>query len=364
MDSYDLYTLLRELREALSDCFPGRVWVRAEIASIQVRTNGHCYMDLVQSENGQQKAKVKAVIWGSRYPMIARFFRETTGSALEVGQQILVRAQVSFSELYGLSLSIDDINPEFTLGDAQARRQQTIDRLQAEGLIERQKQLSLPMLPYRFAVISAPDAAGYGDFCRQLLENRYGFRFEVSLFEAVMQGASAPSSIIAALSAATSGPESFDAVLIMRGGGSNLDLACFDDYELGAAIARSSVPVLCAIGHDRDFHVADMVSWDYVKTPTALADFFISVFISEDERISALSHRLHVAFSNKLLRMEGDLDRLYQRIVNADPRAVLSRGYTLAVDASGKVIKSAGDVKKGDRITVMLSDGSLEAVIV
>ena len=358
MDCYDLLTLQREIREGLFELFPDRVWVKAEIASMQVRTNGHCYLELVQSERGVQLAKVKAMIWSSRFKFLSAFFEQASGTRLAAGQQVLVRVQVNYSELYGLSLVIDDINAEFAVGDAELRKRQTIERLEKEGLMELQKELELPALPYSLAVVSAPDAAGYGDFCRHLEENGYGFVFKVTLFPATMQGAAAPQSVSEALSAID--PKQFDAVLIMRGGGSRLDLACFDDYDMAAAIARCPIPVYTAIGHDRDHSVADMVAHAFVKTPTALADEFIDLYAQEDERLTYLANRLKLAFANKISSRLSKIDELERRIREADPRKVLLRGDSLIVDEGGHIVKEAASVKPGDKLRIMLADGTIE----
>lgn len=358
MDCYDLLTLQREIREGLFELFPDRVWVKAEIASMQVRTNGHCYLELVQSERGVQLAKVKAMIWSSRFKFLSAFFEQAAGTRLAAGQQIMARAQVNYSELYGLSLVIDDINAEFAVGDAELRKRQTIERLEKEGLMELQKELELPALPYSLAVISAPDAAGYGDFCRHLEENEYGFVFKVTLFPATMQGEKAPASVAQAL--AEIDPKQFDAALIMRGGGSRLDLACFDDYDMAAAIARCPIPVYTAIGHDRDHSVADMVAHAFVKTPTALADEFIDLYAQEDERLTYLANRLKLAFANKISSRLSRIDELERRIREADPRKVLQRGYSLIVDEGGHIVKEAASVKPGDKLRIMLADGTIE----
>ncbi len=282
-----LSSLLDSMKTFLEGFFPDRIWVRAEISSLNRKQNGHCYLDL--SENGPEGvvAKVRATIWASRWNYIEQYFRSVTHSSLDVGMEILARARVNFHPVFGLSLDIDEIDPDFTLGAGERKKQETIDRLTREGLMDLQKRLRLPLLPYSLAVISAPGAAGWGDFRRHLTENEYGFVFNVKLFEAVMQGEGAPASIIGALEEILTGPVRYDAVLILRGGGSELDLACFDDYSLATRIARCPLPVFTAIGHDKDYHVADMVANTFVKTPTALADLFLDCYISEDERLSA-----------------------------------------------------------------------------
>jgi exodeoxyribonuclease VII large subunit len=345
----DLLELQSQLREEMENSFPERVWVRAEIASVQAKANGHCYLDLSQSEDGRIVAKAKAVIWRSRAAALRAYFREATGGDLAAGMEVLLRVQVSYSELYGMSLTVDEIEPRFTLGAAEQQRRRTLEKLEADGLLDKQQELEPALLPYRLAVISARDAAGFGDFRRHLTENAYGFVFEVELFEATMQGEDAPASIVA--------------VLILRGGGSVLDLACFDDYGLCFAIANCPVPVYTAIGHDRDFHVADRVAYEAVKTPTALADRFVEAFAAEDERISSYGNRLRMAFAARLAAMEQRLAALGDRIRGADPRNVLSRGYTLVTDAKGVVVKSARQLPAGTEFKLMFSDGTIEAVV-
>lgn len=364
MEAMGLYELLEQVREGLEDVFPDRVWVCAEVASIQSGGSpyrpGHCYMELCQSGPKGLVAKVRGIVWQSVYVQLSHFFRAATGGDIRPGMKVLVRAQVNFSELYGLSLVIDDIDPSYTLGDAEARRRETIARLENEGLMDAQKELPLAPLPYRLAVISARTAAGFGDFCRHLQENEYGFAYDVTLVEALMQGDGAPASIVSALSRVGDG---LDAVLILRGGGSALDLSCFDDYGLCAAIANCPVPVFTAIGHDRDVHVADMVAYHSVKTPTALADLFISAFAAEDERISEYGTRLRRAFDRRIESCLSRLDHLQSRIHSADPRSVLTRGYSLVTDSRGVVVKSAASLAPGDGIKLYFCDGILNAVI-
>ena len=395
----DLLELQHRLKQGVESLFPNRVWVKAEVSAIKARSGGHCYLELSQSNQKGLVAKSSAIIWSSKYRFIAPYFESVTGTPLQEGLVILVKVQVNYSELYGMSLIIDDINPEFSLGEKEQERQRTIQRLQEEGLMGLQKGLELPLLPYRLAVISAEDAAGYRDFMRHIEENPYGFKFETVLFPALMQGADCPSSIIAALDAVLDDMQEgakmdravqqyvgYDAVLILRGGGAKLDLACFDDYELAAVIAQYPLPVLTAIGHDQDFHVCDMVAHEYLKTPTALADYIVDIYAREDERISSFETRIRLALSNRLYReealldslaarirggfalkisaMESALQVLQTRIQAADPRRILDRGYALALDANGVVLKGAAGRKVGDKVSVMFADGTIHAEVV
>ncbi len=363
MEFVELLTLQNQIREGLLDCFPRSLWVKAEVAQIQQRSNGHCYLDLAQSDESGLVAKVKAVIWKNRYPLLSRAFYDATGGPVRAGMTILALSQVNYSELYGLSLVIEDIEPQFTLGEAELEKRRTLGKLKADGLMDRQQELHPSALPYNLAVISAADAAGFGDFCTHLEENEYGFKFNVKLFPATMQGAAAPQSMIDALELVQSSATAYDAVLIMRGGGSALDLACFDDYGLCMAIAVCDIPVYTAIGHDRDTHIADMVAYRYVKTPTALADEFIETVAAEDAAISEFATRLTLAFRDRLAQMETALSLLESRISAADPRLILERGYSLVTDAQGRVVKSCARLGAGQKIYVLFKDGKIEAEV-
>lgn len=384
-DFIDLYELQNRLKKGVESLFPNRIWVRAEVSAVKARSGGHCYLELSQSNDKGLVAKCSAIIWSSKYRYMAPAFESVTGSPLKEGLVILVQVQVNFSELYGMSLIIDDINPEFSLGVKEQERQKTIERLQKEGLMEQQKGLQLPALPYRLAVISAEDAAGYRDFMRHLEGNPYGFTVDPVLFPALMQGVDCPSSIISALDSIAEGGEQWDAVLILRGGGAKLDLACYDDYALAAAIARYPLPVLTAIGHDQDYHVCDMVAHEYLKTPTALADYILDIYQGEDERISSFETRVRLAVSNRMYREETRLESLISRIKGtfslkiatmeatvqvlqtrieaADPRRILQRGYALALDGQGRVLKGAAGSGPGDKVSVMFADGTLDCTV-
>ena len=361
-DFVDLLTLQRDLREGIEELFPDRLRVRAEVSSVSEK-GGHCYLELCQTVNGKLAAKARAVIWRDKYGFLSHMFREATGQSLQAGMTILARAQVTYSELYGLTLYIDDLDPAMTLGEQERIRRETVAKLEAEGLLDRQKQLCPADLPYALAVISADTAAGWGDFRHHLMENEYGFRFRVDLFEATMQGEAAPASISDALDAVATAKRRYDAILILRGGGSSLDLSCFDDYGLCFNIANCDIPVYTAIGHDRDRHVADLVAYQAVKTPTALADLFLDRYQEEDEMISGYITRLRLAFVNKLNAMTSRVELLASRIKAADPRGILARGYTLATDARGVVLKSAGAVAPGDKVNVLFSDGQLNCTV-
>lgn len=381
----DLFEFQSKLKEGIECLFPKRIWLRAEISAVKARQGSHCWLELSQSNAEGLIAKASAVIWSSKYRLIAPYFQSVTGSPLKEGMVVLVEVQANYSQLYGFSLVINDIDPEYSLGLKELERQRTIERLQKEGLMDLQKELTLALLPHRLAVVSAEDAAGFRDFVRHLDDNPYGFRMNVTLFPALMQGSECPSSVISAMDAVLECDEDFDAVLILRGGGSKLDLACFDDYRLAAVIAQYPLPVLTAIGHDQDYHVCDMVAHSYLKTPTALADEILSIYEDEDARLSSfmtrimmaasgrlavsdsalsmLRSRIRNAFALKIASMESALGLLHARISAADPRKLLERGFALALDSNGVRIKVADGVRAGDKVSVLFPDGTLKCTV-
>ena len=373
-DYLELLELQEIIRAGVEDAIPGTFRVRAEIASIHPRANGHCYLDLCESGPGGIVAQVKAIMWRSSYNYISTRFRRATGKDLEEGMDLVFEVRVNYHSVYGLSLIINDIDVEHTLGEAELRRRQTIERLTEEGLMDLQKELSLPAIPYSLAVISAEDAAGYGDFRRHLLENEYGFAFDIILFPATMQGEGAPSSICEALSGIQASGRQFDAVFILRGGGSVLDLSCFDDYGLCAAIAQCPYPVWTAIGHDRDSHVADAVACGSVKTPTALADLCISALAAEDERREALRSRIRLGIEGKIASAEAATERAASRIANgvrlkistaeaATERAAsrIRHGIYLKLsDAETKTERAATRIANGVRLKVVARESDTD----
>ena len=360
----ELYELQTYLKSGVERVFPSSVWVRAELSSVKARYGGHCYLELSQSGENGLLAKVRAVIWASKYKVLAPYFESVTGTPIREGMRLLLEVQITYSQLYGLTLVVNNIDAEVVLGERELLRQQNIAKLQEQGMMIKQKGIQIPSLPYNIAVISAPDAAGYGDFVRHLEDNEYGFVFNQVLFPATMQGETAPLSIIDAMQKVLSDDVAYDLVLILRGGGSKLDLNCFDDYELAFHIAQFRIPVFTAIGHEQDVSIADMVACVSVKTPTALAAELLDIYIDEDVRISSFSSRLKLAFMNKLNFMENRVANLEMRILAADPRNILKRGYVLALDGNGVPTKSVEGKSKGDKMRLMFSDGSVDCEVV
>lgn len=352
-------------------------WVRVEIESHR-ESGGHHYINLIQkTDKGQIAAKASARIWRSSAHIINEF-QNLTGIKLEAGITIVVLAKVEYNPQYGLSLIISDIDPNFSIGQRELEKQETINKLTESGLMERQKCLELPFLPDNIAVISSSEAAGYGDFIKHLSCNSHGYVFNCTLFNSIMQGDRSPESIIANLESIQR-DNRFDLIVIMRGGGADSDMFCFDDYSLCKAISECTVPVLTAIGHERDFHIADMVSYQFFKTPTALADALIewvedveaevddSVLRIQNafrERINALStgidrtiNTIAYILKSRIDLMDKDIALVEAGIKAADPRSILKQGYVLAVDKNGTILKNVHSKNAGDEFSVKFSEG-------
>ncbi len=251
------------------------VWVIAEMSDLRV-AGGHCYMELIEKDAaGATVAKTRAMIWATNLNPLRRKFYSTTGRDIATGMKVMVRGSVNHHNLYGLSFVINDIDPNYTVGDLERLRKEILLRLEKEGILNGNLSLEMPRLPQRIAVISAPGAAGYGDFMNQLESNPDGFKFYPFLFPAVMQGDRTSESVRNALNLVESTIDIWDCVVIIRGGGSTSDLNGFDDYELAKAVATFPLPVVVGIGHERDRNVLDEIACVRCKTPTAVAAFLI-----------------------------------------------------------------------------------------
>jgi len=408
MESYSLLELNQCIRQQLKNSMSGFYWVVAEINELHVNSAGHCFMELVEKapQSGQITAKARANIWAYQFRMLSPYFETMTGQTLSAGLKVMLQASVEFHELYGMSLQITDINPAFTVGDLAMQRQAVIRQLADEGVFDMNHELELPAVPQRIAVISSQTAAGYGDFVDQLQNNSCGYAFHHTLFQAVMQGNEAEDSIIRALEQVFDREEEFDVVVLIRGGGSQSDLNCFNSYELACCIAQFPLPVITGIGHDRDETVADLVACVPLKTPTAVAEFLIHQAMSLDnilqdldrqlsdavifalrrpaDRLQHLSHRLHTIMHSYVRVQDRDVHLLQLRLANAvqswmvqkkngvarleghlqllDPVNLLRRGYSIT-RAGGKVVRNVKALKKEQHIETILYDGKLESIV-
>ena len=251
-------------------------WVVAECSDMRMNRSGHCYTELIEKDDqGTTIAKVGAAIWAGTYRHLYEKFLNSTGQVLETGMKVLVNVTATFHRLYGIKVIINDIDPNYTLGDMARQRLEILNRLKQDGVIDLNKQLPWTEVPQRIAIVSAAGAAGYGDFMNQLQGNPYGLQFYTCLFQAVMQGAQTVSTVMAALDRINQYADHFDCVVIIRGGGATSELNSFDNYDLASYVANFPLPVIVGIGHERDETVLDYVAAVRVKTPTAAAEWLI-----------------------------------------------------------------------------------------
>ena len=290
--TYALHELLSDVKICLQKQYSDFVWINAEISEINIHSSGHCFLELIEKEDQQIKARARATIWAFTFRMLQPYFESTTGIPFNSGIKVLLKARVIFNEQYGFSLDIKDIDPAYTLGDWAIERQKTIQQLEADGILEMNRSLDLPLVPQRIAIISSPTAAGYGDFIKQIEQNTFGYQFHYQLFAAQMQGEQTENSIITALNKIYEHIELFDIVIIIRGGGAKIELSSFDSYLLASNIAQFPIPIITGIGHERDQSIADIVAHTSLKTPTAVADFLINHLQNFESSIDEISENI------------------------------------------------------------------------
>ena len=306
-------------------------WITAEISEVNEHYSGHCYLELIEKDDADEHiiAKAKAVIWSFTYRMIKPYFETTTHERLMAGMKVLVKVEVSFHEAYGYSLVIKDIDPQYTLGDMARKRALIIQQLYAEGVMDLNKEIDLPLLVQRIAVISSPGAAGYTDFCNQLHGNAFGFVFYHRLFAAVMQGTETEASIINALEAVYEHKELFDVVVIIRGGGATSDLSWFDNYNIAYHCTQFPLPILHGIGHDKDVSVVDMVAHTSLKTPTAMAQFLVDCMQQTESNLHTVKEEIINYTEQALESWQQRLQLVTLQLPNAVKRKVEQAYYTL-----------------------------------
>lgn len=341
---FSLYELNSLVRDVIAMSLPDSYWVEAELSEAREGYGGHCYMELIEKDECSNTpiAKAHASCWRNRWMVIKPQFERVTGQRIHAGMKVLLKVHAQFHENYGFSWIVDNIDPNYTMGDMMRKRMEIVQTLKEEGVFDLQKELELPMFCQHIAVISSATAAGYGDFCNQLADNEDGLSFHTQLFPAIMQGEGVEQSIIAALDRINAEWESWDCVVIIRGGGATSDLSGFDTLSLAENVANFPLPIITGIGHERDESVLDMISFRRVKTPTAAAAFLIQhltdVYMRvqdaqetivnhviqrlrvERMRLDRLSDAIPVQFALVKNRQEARIDRLMSRISTSIPQ--------------------------------------------
>ncbi|MBE6287125.1 MAG: exodeoxyribonuclease VII large subunit [Mediterranea massiliensis] len=408
MEALTLYDLNALVRTALQETLPTEYWIQAELSDVRTNSTGHCYLEFIQKDtrNNNLIAKARGTIWANIFSLLKPYFEKTTGQLFCAGIKVLVKVAINFHELYGYSLTVLDIDPSYTLGDLARRRKEILMQLEAEGVLTLNKELHMPMLPQRIAVISSATAAGYGDFLHQLVDNIYGYYFKIELFPAMMQGTEVESSVLSAFDVINKRLDDFDVVVIIRGGGATSDLADFDTYMLAATCAQFPLPIITGIGHERDDTVLDSVSHTRVKTPTAAAEYLINCMVKaanlltatvgrlqdstryllqterlrlaetcqtipivasrclNEGKLSILNIRKDITRSveSSLLRQRHRLELWQQRIQGASPEKLLARGYSITLK-KGQIVKDVSQLNVGDEIVTRLHQGEITSVV-
>lgn len=404
MDSYSLFELNEYIRRVVALNFAEPIWVHAEISQIS-ENRGQYYLNLVEKEEdgAQVIAQSAAVIWYKNVLFLQKKLGKVLYSLLEDGTQVKVKVRVDHHERYGLKLVIEDIDPKYTIGQLELARQAIIEKLEKKGLIELNESIPLPSVMQNIAVISSETAAGYQDFIAQIANNAYGYSFNLTLHQSAMQGHKVRAEVKRAIKKINDEAES-DCIVIIRGGGSKMDLSAFDDYDIGAAIAESDIPVITGIGHQIDNTVADIVAHTSVKTPTAVADFLIehnsyfegellgleaeifqlsrSIVQHELMAVTQLENAISHAVRMDVLELNLSLDHIEKALTESiqrlftmshlqleqiensldilDPKQIIKRGFA-AVKQNGKYIQHKKDIKMSSDLSIELSDGTLIA---
>jgi len=395
------------VRDAIENALPEEYWVEAELSECREH-GGHCYMELIEKDerSATPVARASAKCWRQTWVMVKPYFEHTTGQPLCAGMKVLLRVYAQFHEAYGFSWIVSDIDPTYTLGDMARKRQEIIRQLKEEGVFDLQRELHIPTFAKRIAVISAEHAAGYGDFCRQLEDNDYGFKFDVTLFPAIMQGEQVEASVVDALNEIYQRISDFDVVCILRGGGAAADLSGFDTLALAENVAQFPLPIITGIGHERDESILDMISNTRVKTPTAAAALLTDNLLRVLERLDDAGQRLSYAVNQRInsqkarmatlttliptlaLRMVSDqrhriettksrlpiaierrltnqkhlLESLSLKLQGFDPQLLLSRGYSITLK-DGRAVRDPQQLKPGDEIETRVEKGTIVSTV-
>ena len=383
--SFTLFEVMQSIQRTIISRYGSTFWVKADMIKLNHYIHsGHCYPDLVEKKNDRTIAQARAIIWKSDYEKINKKFIEITKEPLKDGISIFFLARIGFDPVYNLSITILDIDPVVTLGQLEKERLETINKLKTEKLFNKNKGLTLPLLPQRLAIISVETSKGYSDFMNIINQERDKYKIFTYLFPSLLQGDNAIESLIQALETVERLKHHFDCVLIIRGGGGDIGLSCYNDYELSKTIANFPIPVLTGIGHSTNETVSEMVSCKNTITPTELADFILNHFREFEKRIIAskdkiiyfsnkiielenkhidnIIQKLRIGISNNFITQEKKLENLEKYINILNPVNQLKRGYTITYK-DGEIIKDKNELKKSDRITTHFYNGEIESII-
>jgi exodeoxyribonuclease VII large subunit len=408
MDFLTLFQFNSLLGSQIKQIFSDSYWIQAETSDVRLNKNGICYLELIEKkeETGNIIARASAHVWANNFPVLKAFFEEKTGQTFVSGIKVLVRVTVDFHPLYGYSLSIFDIDPTYTLGDIQRRRQEILRQLEQEGILTMNQELELPFLAQRIAVVTSPTAAGYEDFLDHLMNNEQSLVFYPHLFPTVMQGEQTEASVIEALEKIFQHSDSFDVVVIIRGGGASSDLMAFDSYSLAVHCAQFPLPIITGIGHERDNTVLDYVANYRAKTPTAVADYLVSrlkknyedlldiqtsiirgvnrkmeqasmalqglsqyfpiyintLFEKQNYLLTSYENTLIKNSTQFLQNKENQLKEKESFFKLSSPEFILSRGYSITTK-NGKVVKNAETLEDEDVIHTRLAQGEITSIV-
>ncbi|MDC0230703.1 exodeoxyribonuclease VII large subunit [Aureispira] len=384
-NSFTLFELNEHLKRVIAFNMRDSFWINCEISDVG-NSKGNIYISLVERNDFKVQAKAQAVIWSNALEQIKQKIGDSLWSILQVGRQVLIKVQVEFHELYGMKLNIKDIDPSVTIGQLELKRLQVFKQLESEQFTLLNAQVPVSLVWQRIAVISSPKAAGLQDFLQQLNSNPHQYKFHCELFEAVVQGVNTSKEIISQIEKIEKRKEDFDCIVIVRGGGARLDLIGFDDYDLCVAIATCELPVLTGIGHDIDETLADLVAYQKLKTPTAVSEFLIQRALifettllqfaldikqnvvqklrEEESKIDLIQQQMNSGVKNRFKLAMQELESLGEKLRILNPTTILSRGFTVITDGSGKMLNSVDHLKKGDEYTLHLMDGKVRVKVI
>jgi exodeoxyribonuclease VII large subunit len=341
---------------------PDMYWVIAEISEVKENYNGHCYLELIEKQPDEMdvRARVRGIIWSKKYRFLKSYFENITGETLREGLKVLLKVRIEYHELYGLSLSICDIDPAFTIGDMAMKRQVIIQRLAQDGVFTMNKDLEFPFIPRKIAIISSPNAAGYSDFMKHLNNNAFGYIYYTKLYESPMQGPDTETGILNALDRIAAHQDLFDIVVIIRGGGSQTDLSWFDNYNIAYHVTQFPLPVLTGIGHDKDMSVTDMVASNALKTPTAAADFIVDRTATAENRLleiwTAIRDLSRVILEKNRSRLETSAIRLLplSRIMISQVKDKLSE-KSIQITNLGKEFTRKNEIRTASQVSRLIA---------